>query len=144
MWPGMKVAWLREKIVGQSFDPLPREAVFLASTPQRAQPEPLHMVAKGADLQAVRRDGMIGKVAPDDLPQPTALFGYRLVHALAQLLLDLSELRPHAVAPTLAMDEELTPARLSADEDEAQELEGLRLSKARPCSSVRRMAAKLD
>jgi len=140
----MESAWLRKKVVGQSFNPHPREAVLLASTPQRTQPEPCHVVAKAADLHAVRRNGVIGKVAPDDLPQPASLFGYRLVHSLAQLLLDLCELHPHTVAPTLTVDEELASARLSADEDEAQELEGLRLSKPSPCSSVRRTAAKLD
>jgi hypothetical protein len=66
------------------------------------------------------------------------------MHALAQLLLDLLEFCLHAVAPALAMDEELAPACLAADENKAQELEGLRLSKPRPCSCVRRVAAKLE
>ena len=60
---------------------------------------------------------MIGKVAPDDLRQPTSLLGYRLMHALAQLLLDLREFRPHAVASALTMYEELTPTRFVTDED---------------------------
>src|SRR5262245_3309590 len=42
---------------------------------------------------------MVGKVAPNDLRQPTPLFGDRLVHAPPQLLLDLAELCLHAVAP---------------------------------------------
>ena len=87
---------------------------------------------------------MIGKVAPDDLRQPTSLFGYRLVHALAQLLLDLGEFCPHAIASALSMYEELAPSRLTADKGKTQELEGLRLTKPRPCASVHRMAAKLD
>src|SRR5262249_50308919 len=65
----------------------------------------------------------IGEVASDDLPQPTSLFGDRLMHTLAQLLLDLGELRPHAVAPALSVDEELTPARLTADEEASRPVE---------------------
>jgi hypothetical protein len=39
------------------------------------------------------------------------------MHALAQLLLDLRELRPHAVTSAPAMNEELTPTRFATDED---------------------------
>jgi hypothetical protein len=97
----------------------PREPVFLAASPKRAIPEPYHVAMERSDRRAVRGNRVIGEVASDDLPQPTSLFGYRLMHALAQLLLDLGELRPHAVAPALSVDEELTPARLAADEDKA-------------------------
>src|SRR5437762_1065204 len=76
--PGVKGARLRKPVVGQSLDPFPREAIFLASTPERAQPVLDHMVAESADSQSVGRHGMIGKVAPDDLRQPTSLLGYRL------------------------------------------------------------------
>ncbi len=43
------------------------------------------------------RHGVIVEVAADNLPQPLALFGNRLVHAPSHLLLDLLQLRPHAV-----------------------------------------------
>src|SRR5262249_42644048 len=118
MWPGVEVARLREPVVGQSRHPFPRETVFLATAPERAMPEPYHIAMECDDRRAVRRNSVIGKVASDDLSQPTSLFGYRLVHTLAQLLLDLRELRLHAVAPTLTMHEELTVARLTANEDE--------------------------
>src|SRR5215813_3321287 len=111
----MKVARLREPVVGQSRHPFPREPVFLAAPPKRAMPEPYHVAAESA----IRGNRVIGKVAPDDLPQPTSLLGYRLVHALTQLLLDLLEFRLHAVAPALSMYEELAPERLSADEEKA-------------------------
>src|SRR5262245_64657205 len=93
----MKVARLREPVVGQSRHPFPRGPVFLAAPPKRAMPEPYHVAAESADTRAVRGNRVIGKVAPDDLPQPTSLLGYRLVHALTQLLLDLLEFRLHAV-----------------------------------------------
>ena len=115
----MKVAGLREPVVGQSRHPFPREPVFLTAPPKRAMPEPYHVAAECADTRAVRGNRVIGKVAPDDLSQPTSLLGYRLMHALTQLLLDLLEFRLHAVAPALSMYEELAPERLSADEEKA-------------------------
>ena len=38
-----------------------------------------------------------------DLPQPFPLFGDWPVHSTPQLLLDLLELRPHAVTPGLPL-----------------------------------------
>ena len=72
MWPGMKVARLRKPVVGQSQHPFPRETVFLATPPERAVPEPYHVAAESADTRAVRGNRVIGKVAPDDLRQPTS------------------------------------------------------------------------
>ena len=115
----MKVARLREPVVGQFRHPFPRETVFLTTPPKRAVPEPYHVAAESADTRAVRGNRVIGKVAPDDLRQPASLLGYRLMHALTQLLLDLLEFRLHAVAPALSMYEELAPERLSADEEKA-------------------------
>src|SRR5262245_15499875 len=97
--------------------PFPREPVFLAAAPKCAIPEPYHVAMERSDRRAVRGNRVIGEVASDDLPQPTPLFGYRLMHALAQLLLDLGELRPHAVAPGLTLYDELTSMRLAADEE---------------------------
>src|SRR5262245_12314373 len=140
----MKVAGLREPVVGQSRHPFPREPVFLAAPPKRAMPEPYHVAAESADTRAVRGNRVVGKVAPDDLRQPTSLLGYRLMHALAQLLLDLLEFHLHAIASGLSLYDKLASMRLAADEDKTQELEGLRLPKPRPRAPVRRMAAKLD
>ena len=61
------------------------------------------------------------------------------MHAPSQFLLDLLELRPHAVPPGLPLSWNLPRRELAADEGEAQEVEGLRL--AEPCAA-RRSAAK--
>jgi hypothetical protein len=42
----VKDSRLREPVAGQSIDPLPREAVFLATPPQRAQPDALHVIVE--------------------------------------------------------------------------------------------------
>src|SRR5262245_30966361 len=118
--PGVEVAWLWEPVIGQALHPFPRETIFLAPPPKRAVPEPYHIATESADTRAVRGNRVIGKVSPNDLRQPTSLLGYRLMHALAQLLLDLFEFRLHAIAPGLSLYDELTSMRLAADEDEAQ------------------------
>ena len=56
----MKVARLREPVVGQSRHPFPREPVFLAAPPKRAMPEPYHVAAESADTRAVRGNRVIG------------------------------------------------------------------------------------
>src|SRR5215510_9502846 len=112
----MEVARLRKPVVGQSRHPFPRETVFLATPPERAVPEPYHVAAESADARAVRGNRVVDKVAPDDLRQPTSLLGYRLMHTLAQFLLDLLEFHLHAIASGFPFNQELTLARASADE----------------------------
>src|SRR6516165_8005423 len=79
--PWVKNLGLREKVIGQLCDPLPCQVILLTAAPQRAQPEAHNMVAKGAECREVSRHGVIGKVAPNDLRQPTPLIGDRLVHS---------------------------------------------------------------
>ena len=62
-------------------EPLPGHAVLLAASPQRALPEFSDEVAKHVERATVRRHGVVIEVAPDDLPQPFPLYGYRLMHA---------------------------------------------------------------
>ena len=84
------------------------------------------MVAERRQCPAIGRHGMVVEEAGDDLPQPPSLLGDRLMHPSPQFLLDLQELCPHAVAPGFPAEQELTLARLSANEGEAQEVEGFR------------------
>ena len=102
------------------------------------------MVAEGRERTAVGRHGVVVEPPTHDLREPLALCGYRLMHAPPQRLLDLHELRPHAVASALPVDQEFAGARLAADEGEAQEVEGLRLAEPAPLPVGRREAAKLD
>src|SRR5215471_20561709 len=75
VWPWMKDLGLREEVIGQPLHALPREAVLLTAAPQRAQAEALNMIAEGAECREIGRHGMVGEVAPNDLRQPTPLFG---------------------------------------------------------------------
>jgi hypothetical protein len=87
---------------------------------------------------------VVGKVARDHCPQPSALFGDGVVHANAQLRLDFLERGPHAVASGFALELEGSAPRLAADVDEPQERERLRLAQPALRSSVRREAAELQ
>src|SRR5262249_3165771 len=73
---------------------------------------------------------MVCKEAGNDLPQPMPLFGDRVMPSLSHLLLNFLELRPHAVASGFPFDLELSAAACSADEGEAQKVEGLRFRAA--------------
>jgi hypothetical protein len=87
---------------------------------------------------------VIVEVSGDDLSQPLSLFGNWLMHAPPQFLLDGLQLDPHAIPTGLPFDLEFTPASFIADEDEAQEGEGLRFAEPAPLSVLHRKAAELD
>src|SRR5271170_2949571 len=100
----MKDLGWRKKVVGELLDPVPCEAVLLAASPQRAHPKAFDVIPEGTECRHVRRHGVVGIKAPDDLRQPSSLFGDRLVHSLSQLLLDFPELYPHAIAPSFPLE----------------------------------------
>src|ERR1700726_2165007 len=140
----MENARWREPAVRQPCDPLPVHAVFLTAPPQRASPEFRDLEAERPQHGTVGRHGVIVEVPADDAREPLPLFGDWLMHPQSQPLLDVLELRPHAVAPAFPRDEELASACFAADEGEAQEAEGLRFAKAALCAPVRCEAAELD
>src|SRR5260370_28954454 len=123
---------------------LPREAVLLATPPQRAQPDALHIIVECSQCSAVSRHGMIGEEASDHLLEPSPLLGDRLVHAPSQFLLDPPERCPHAIAPCCSFDKELPTTVAFTDEGKAKKVEGLRLSEPATSASFRRKAAELD
>src|SRR5229473_913153 len=123
---------------------LPREAVLLATPPQRAQPDALHMIVECSQCRAVGRHGMIGEEASDHLLEPSPLLRDRLMHPPSQFLLDLPERCPHAIAPCCPFDKELSTAVAFTDEGKAEKVEGLRFSEPAMSASFRRKAAELD
>src|SRR5208282_4180218 len=109
--------------LGASF---PRCLVPLAAAPQRLPPKTRDVIAKCRDCLNIRRHGVIGEEARNDLPEPVPLFGNGQVPTPLQLLLGLPELCPQAVAPGYPLEEEFALARCAADKREAQKIEGLR------------------
>jgi hypothetical protein len=61
-----------------------------------------------------------------------------------QRLLDLPQLRAHAIPSRLPPDLEVAAPGLAADEHKAQELEGIRFPKPALLAVLRRKAAELD
>src|SRR5450631_1287458 len=101
-------------------------------------------MSEGPERPTIRGHRVVREEAGDHRPQPSALFGNGLVHASAQLLLDLPKPRPHAVAPCLAMEQERSAPGLATNEREPQEGKGLWFAKPSTLSLYRRMAAKLQ
>src|SRR6185437_14800606 len=94
-------------------------------------------------FRACRWPGDVARARTAD-PARHSMRSDRLMHTPPQLLLDLLELRPHAVPPGSPLEEESTLTGFPADEREAQEVEGLRFAKPVPGASGRSGAAKLD
>ncbi|MNT49434.1 hypothetical protein D3C72_1862890 [compost metagenome] len=66
------------------------------------------------------------------------------MHPPPKLILDLPELRPHAITAALPLKLEGTAPRSTTDKDEAQKGECLRPTKATTFALDRRVATKLD
>ena len=77
------------------------------------------------ECTGIRRHCVIREETANDLAQPLSLFSNWLVSAPSHLLLHLLELCSHAVAPALALQQEVPSSGLPADEGKAQKLEGL-------------------
>src|SRR5262245_2222960 len=142
--PGMEDDRLGKPVVRQLGHPRPRDPILLAATPQRAPPQVSDVMPEYLQCSVIGRHCVIVEVAADDLPQPFPLNRDRLVHALAHLLFDHLELRPHAVRPGLPFDLEFARPGLAADEGEAQEIEGLRFAEPSPLAAFRRKTSELD
>src|SRR6202022_4211340 len=93
----VKDTWLREPVGGEPVHSLPREAVLLATPPQRAQPDALHIIVECSQCRAVSRHSMIGEEASDHPLEPGPLLGDWFIHAPSQFLLDPPERCPHAI-----------------------------------------------
>src|SRR5262249_24473865 len=122
----MKDAWLRKSVVGQFRNPIPREAVFLAATPERSTPEVGHVMPERRERPTICGYRIVSEMACNDLLQPVTLSWDSLVHSPPQLRLDFLELRLHAVAPGLPLKLEESSAPFTADEGQAHKPEAVR------------------
>jgi hypothetical protein len=74
---------------------------------------------KHLECARVRWHCVIGKEASDDLPQPPPLLENGLMPASPQLPFNLLQIRLHAIALALPLEEEVSSARLAAQKGEA-------------------------
>src|SRR3954453_10192363 len=96
------------------------------------------------ECTGIRWHCVIREEAANDLAQPLPLFSNRLVSSPSHLLLHLLELCSHAVAPALALQQEVPSSGLPADEGKAQKLEGLRFTDVASSALLRSETAELD
>jgi hypothetical protein len=131
-------------VIHQLRHPCPRHPILLTATPQRATPKISDMMPEHLQCLTIGWHGVIVEVAADNPLQPPPLLEDWLVHAPSHLLLDLLQLRPHAVGAGFPLDLESSRTSLAADEGEAQEIEGLRLAEPVPLAALCRKTSELD
>src|SRR5262245_12961635 len=142
--PRMKDTRFWEPLVNQPGHASPVETRQLAASGEHPMPAFGDLGPECHERSTVRRYCVVIEVAAHDIPKPLPLYRDRLVHAPSHLLFDHPQLRPHAVPPGLPFDLKFALASLSADEGEAQEVEGLRLAKPAPLAAFRRKASELN
>ena len=135
---------LGKPVVHEHGEPSPGPVRLLAAPAEQLSPEGSHPVPELLQGVAVGWYGMVPEVAADNLLEPLPLLADRLVDPPTQFLLDCLEFCLSAVAPGLPFDQEAPPPGCSADEGEAQEVEGFRLAKPVPPAVFHRVATELN
>jgi len=84
--------------IAEPKDARPGDPVFLAPTASSTPPERKHPIPKHTQTRGVSRYRVVVEVALYDRLEPLSGLGHGIVHALAELLLNLSQLGSHALA----------------------------------------------
>ena len=92
----------RNPSIDQRPEPFPGHPISLAPPPQRTVPAPDHLSPKAVQTIHIAGNCMVVEVALYDRLEPSPGLGHGIVHALAELLLKLSQLGSHALADTRA------------------------------------------
>jgi len=119
----MKRARLRKPTLSQCKDARPRDPVFLAPAAKSTPPMRQHPIPKHPQTLEVSWYRVVVEVASDDRLEPLSGLRHGIVHALAKLLLNLSQFGTHALADRRAPYHEAAQAVLPADVREAWEVE---------------------
>src|ERR1035437_2906625 len=112
----------------QSSHSRPIQVTPLAATNQNLPPQPSHPPAEYAEAIGVARHRVIVEVASHDRLEPLPGFGHRCVHTLTELLLNVCQLPPHALADRVTLHREVSLPVFPADMREPQEIQRFRLS----------------
>jgi hypothetical protein len=95
---GMERLRLRKPSLSQYKEACPVDPVFLAPSANGTPPESKHPIAEHSQTREVSRYRVVVEVALNDRLEPLSGLGHGIVHALAELLLNLSQLGSHALA----------------------------------------------
>ena len=99
--------------------------MFLAPTADGMPPVHKQPVPEHAQASRVAGHRVVVEVASHDRFEPLAGLGQGIMHSLAELRFDASELGPHALADRLAPNCKPSKAVLPTDVGKAQEIERL-------------------
>ena len=97
---------LRKPTQSQLKEARPIDPVFVAPATNGTPPKSKHPIAEHAQTLEVSRYRVVVEVALDDRLEPLSGLGHGIVHALAKLLLNLSQLGSHALADRRASHHE--------------------------------------
>src|ERR1035438_2874795 len=95
---GMERARMRKPPVSQHEDARPRDPAFLAPATNSSPPERQHPIPKHPQTREVSWYRVVVEVALHDRLEPFLHIWHGIVHALAELLLNLSQFGSHALA----------------------------------------------
>src|ERR1039457_4903039 len=91
-------AWGRKPPLGNREHAFPRHPTLLAATAQNVPPHANHAFPEHAEAVQISGYCVVVEVALQDCAEPFASVRHGVVHARTELLLDLSQLRPHTLA----------------------------------------------
>src|SRR5215469_6786706 len=112
----------REPALCQGEHSCPGDPMFLAPTADGMPPVNKQLVPEHAQASRVTGYRVVVEVASHDRFEPLAGLGQGIVHSLAELRLDASELGPHPLGDRLAPNCKPSKAVLPADMREAQKI----------------------
>jgi hypothetical protein len=95
---GMERTRLRKPSLAQNESACPVDPVFLTPSANGTPPESKHPITEHAQTREVSRYRVVVEVALDDRLEPLSGLGHGIVHALAKLLLNLSQLAQSVAA----------------------------------------------
>src|SRR5258707_3755634 len=121
-------AGTRYPSLNQALHPVPPHRAFLAASRQRVVPLPAHFIAKPSNGPPVAGDAVVLAMASYYGCQILAYLGDWVVPALPQLSFYFPEFGPQSGTRPVPMHHELSFPSSPTAVDEAQELEGFRLS----------------
>src|ERR1700686_3121512 len=121
-------AWRRKPPLGNRGHALPRHPTLLTATAQNVPPHAKHPFPEHAEAVQISGYCVVVEVALHNCAEPCAGVRRSVVHAFAELLLDLLQLCPHTLADRHAPYGEASVPVFSADVRKAQKIERLRLA----------------
>src|SRR5277367_2701442 len=143
--PRMLDARIRQVAIGDYLHSRPCKPMLLSPSPDGVEPTIDQMVPERCDRRRAHRHGVVGQPATKHLGKPFALRLDAAVAGRLELVLDLSQLRPHPLASWRPSQHEAAAASSGrAIVREPKEVERLRLAETSSAAAGNCLPAELD